>query len=83
MTRTSSRRQIPSAEHRTAKFYDHFGLFPNGKRCCLCGQVLRDAADEASVYVRLSCRVLFLHAPCALRLGEKLVREGTEAEEET
>jgi hypothetical protein len=57
-----------------------FGFFPNGKRGCLCGRVLRDAADEPSLYVRLSCRVVFLHAPCAVRLGEKLMREGRAAE---
>lgn len=76
MDRTPSRRQIPTAQSRTVQFHDKFGLFPNGKRCCLCGLVLRDAADEPSLYVRLSCRVIFLHAGCEVRLGEQLAREG-------
>jgi hypothetical protein len=76
MTRTPSRRQIPSSENRTVQFNDKFGLYPNGKRCCLCGLVLRDAADEPSIYARLSCRIIFLHARCAVTLGEQLAREG-------
>jgi hypothetical protein len=79
MSRTPSRRQIPSADNRTAQFHDHFGLYPNGKPCFSCGKTLRDAADEPSVYTWVAGGVIFLHARCAVKLGEQLVASGARA----
>jgi hypothetical protein len=75
---------MPNAEHRTAQFNDRYGLYPNGKPCLLCGDVLRDAADDPSLYTRVAGGVIFLHARCAVALGEQLTREGEKvAAEET
>jgi len=56
---------------------DAFGLYPNGRRCFLCAQVMRDAADEHSVYWSGGeVGSIFLHARCAIDFGCHLIKDG-------
>jgi hypothetical protein len=79
MGRAPSRRQTPGTHYRGVDQCEHFGLYPNGKRCHGCGAVLRDAADEHTIFIRVTTGIVFLHPRCAVELGRRLVREGTRA----
>jgi hypothetical protein len=61
---------------------EHFGLYPNGKSCLLCGRILRDAADEHTIYTRLASGIVFLHPACAVTLGRRLFDEGLHADDD-
>ncbi len=78
--RAPSRRAIRSAESRAVKQNEHFGLYPNGKPCFYCGLILRDAADEHTVYTRVAAGVIFLHPECARELGRRLATVATRAD---
>ena len=82
MDRAPSRRQIRSATSRGVAQSEHFGLYPNGKRCFHCGRILRDAADEHTVYTRVASGLIFLHPACAVELGDRLARSGRRAAQE-
>ena len=76
MGRAPSRRQIPSARYRGVAQCEFFGLYPNGKRCHACGQLLGDAADEHTIFTRICGNVVFFHPRCAVMLGARLLEEG-------
>jgi hypothetical protein len=59
---------------------EHLDLYPNGKACHLCGRTLRDAADEHTLFTRVSSGIVFLHPRCAVELGEQLLREASRAD---
>ncbi len=82
MSRAPSRRNIISADHRGVEQCEHFGLYPNGKPCFSCGRILRDAADEHSIYTRVASGLIFLHPWCAAELGKRLVNEAALADAE-
>lgn len=82
MARAPSRRLIRSAAYRGVAQAEHLGLYPNGRPCHFCGVVLRDAADEHTVYVRVADGIVFLHPACALTLGQVLLTEGFRADED-
>ena len=76
MGKAPSRREIPGTRYRGVDQCEHFGLYPNGKRCHVCGRLLGDAADEHSIFTRVSSGVVFLHPHCALAMGARLLEEG-------
>lgn len=61
---------------------EQLGSYPNGRRCFYCGEVLRDANDERTVYWRSEEdeRAIFFHPRCAQTLGGHLIKDGILAE---
>lgn len=53
-----------------------FDLYPNGKHCFSCGAILRDAADEHSVYWHGAGITIFFHNTCAISIGGQLIKDG-------
>jgi hypothetical protein len=79
-----SRRLIARAGDRVVRRMEALGLYPNGKRCLYCGTLLRDAADEHTLFVKLDAGYVFLHPACARQLGAFLLERslGVDDDEE-